>query len=250
MEWQGEAIVLANAHHGEASAIVDVLSAEQGRCRGLVRGGRSTRLRGTLQPGNVVRASWRGRLAEHLGTLTCELHRAIPATVLLDAVRLAALRSACAMIATALPVQEPHAGAFEKFSGLLRCLGDRDDWAGAYVAWELALLADLGYGLDLSRCAATGTTSDLAFVSPRSGRAVSRAAGDPYRHKLLALPPGLGQAGRSLTAAEIEQGLALTGYFFAKHVYGGTAGGPPSARARLVNLLAGTDRAVAPGGNA
>lgn len=244
MEWQDEAIVLGSAQHGETSAVVDVLSASQGRHRGLVRGGRSSRLRGMLQPGTIVRASWRGRLAEHLGTLSCEPIRAVPAAVLSDAARLAAVQAACGIVGTAVPVQQPHPEIFAKLSILLQRLGDVEDWANSYLVWELALLADLGYGLDLARCAATGVTSDLVFVSPRSGRAVSRAAGEPYRDKLLPLPAGLARADLRLTPSDVDQGLALTGFFFEKHVYGGSVGGMPAVRSRLVRLLARRDDAV------
>src|SRR5262249_40542215 len=147
---------------------------------GLVRGGQSPKLRAVLQPGNAVAAVWRGRLAEHLGTIACEVVRAHAAAILDDPDRLAGLTAATALIAAALPEREPHPDVFTSFAALLEALDSTHDWPGRYVCWERDLLAALGFGLDLGRCAVTGKTTDLAYVSPRTGRAVSRAAGLPY----------------------------------------------------------------------
>jgi DNA repair protein RecO (recombination protein O) len=192
MEWRDTGFVLSARRHGESSLIVELLTREHGRHAGLVRGGQSPRRRALMQAGNCVEANWRGRLPEHLGTLECELVEAHAARLLDDPDRLAALGAASALLVAALPEREPQAELYQSFAGLLRALdsgsGSADSWAQAFVVWECDLLAGLGFGLDLGSCAATGATDDLAYVSPRSGRAVSRIAGAPYHDKLLPLP--------------------------------------------------------------
>jgi len=193
MHWRDDGIVLSARPHGESAAIVHLLTREHGRHAGLVRGGQGRRARGVYQPGNLVAARWSGRLAEHLGSYTCELAQSHAARVLDEPGRLAALSAATAVCEGALPEREPHGACFEGLRVLLDALTG-DHWAEVYVNWELALLADLGFGLDLARCAAGGDNDHLAYVSPKSGRAVSLAAGEPYRDKLLPLPAFL--AGR------------------------------------------------------
>lgn len=236
MQWSDEAIVLATRKHGESSVIVSLLTREHGRHAGLVRGGQGRRHRGVLQPGNRVAATWRARLAEHLGSMTCELTHALAAPLFGDRMRLAALGAACAVAEDALPEREPHAAVYERLVLLLQTLA-AEGWQSAYVRWELALLADLGFGLDLSRCAATGTNDHLAYVSPRSGRAVSLAAAEPYRDRLMPLPAFLlddhGTADRDDTAA----GLDLTGYFLERHVFAERDRPLPPARRRLRDAL-------------
>jgi DNA repair protein RecO (recombination protein O) len=235
MDWRDTGFVLIARRHGENGLIVELLTAEHGRHAGLVRGGQSPKRRALLQPGNLVAASWRGRLEEHLGAFEVELVRAHAATVIDDADKLAALSSAAALIALALPEREPHGNVYQGFSGLIEAL-DSSDWAARYVAWECALLTALGYGLDLTSCAATGINDDLAYVSPRSGRAVSRSAGAPYHDKLLALPGFLwrdASAGR----ADIVAGLALTGHFLHHHLLAPHGRNLPEARARLADRL-------------
>ena len=180
--------LLAVRRHGESALIVELLTREHGRHLGLVRGGQSPKMRAVLQPGNEVAAAWRGRLSEHLGTIACELACAHAARLLDDPERLAGLAAATAIIAATLPEREPHADVFAAFAALLASLDSAEDWQARYIKWECGLLKALGFGLDLTRCAATGVTTDLAYVSPRSGRAVSRAAGQPYHDKLLPLP--------------------------------------------------------------
>src|SRR5216684_7905711 len=188
MQWQDNGFVLAARRHGESSLIVELLTRDHGRHAGLVRGGQSPRRRALLQPGNSVAAHWRGRLPEHLGTLDCELIEAHAARLLDDPDRLAALGAASALLLATLPEREPHADLYRSFAALLGALDSASSWPQAYVTWECGLLAALGFGLDLGSCAATGTNQDLAYVSPRSGRAVSREAGLPYHDKLLPLP--------------------------------------------------------------
>ncbi|HJU20529.1 MAG TPA: DNA repair protein RecO, partial [Stellaceae bacterium] len=211
---------------------------------GLVRGGQSPRLRGTLQPGNEIAAAWRGRLAEHLGTIACELVRAHAARLLDDPGRLAGLAAAAALLAAALPEREPHTDVFASFAALVAALEGTPDWPARYIAWERDLLSALGFGLDLSRCAATGATADLAYVSPKSGRAVSREAGRPYHDKLLPLPAFLWRAAPA-AEADLAQGLTLTGYFLLHHVLSPQRQSLPPARARLLSRIKGGGAAAA-----
>jgi DNA repair protein RecO (recombination protein O) len=232
MQWSDVAFVVAARRHGENGLIVELLTREHGRHLGLVRGGQSPRRRAVLQPGNEVAATWRGRLPEHLGTLGCELLRSHVARFLDDPDRLAALASAMALVAVALPEREPQGYVFAVVARLLADLDSASDWPARYVLWECELLAALGFALDLSRCAATGATDDLAYVSPRTGRAVSRAAGWPYRDKLLPLPAFLRHRGPA-ARAEIERGLTLTEHFLLRHLLAPQGRGLPPARARL-----------------
>jgi len=240
MDWRDTGFVLSARRHGESALIVELLTAEHGHHAGLVRGGQSPRRRALLQPGNLVAASWRGRLPEHLGTFDCELVEAHAARFLDDPGRLAALGAATALLLVALPEREPHADLYRSFAGLLDALDSDPGWARSYVAWECDLLAGLGFGLDLGSCAATGASDDLAYVSPRSGRAVSRAAGQPYHDKLLPLPSFLWRevsASQPLNQQEIVAGLALTGYFLLHHVLSPHGGRLPEARERLAERM-------------
>jgi len=237
MDWTDDGIVLSVRRHGETSAIVSLLTRDHGRHAGLVRGGAGRRARDVLQPGNRVAASWRARLPEHLGTMTCELTGPVAADFLDDRLRLAGLSAICAMVDSALPEREPHARLYEATVALLSALDTTPAWPSAYVKWELGLLAEMGFGLDLDRCAATGRNDQLAYVSPRTGRAVSLAAGEPYRDRLLALPPFLLADGEAGDAAQVAAALGLTGHFFERHVYAPRSKALPSARERLVDLL-------------
>ena len=236
MEWRDTGFVLSGRRHGENALIVELLTAEHGRHAGLVRGGQSPRRRALLQPGNLVAASWRARLAEHLGTFECELVQAHAAPLLDDPDRLAALSSAVALLAASVPDREPHPDLYASFAALLETLDSANGWPAAYVTWECGLLAALGFGLDLGRCAATGTNQDLAYVSPRSGRAVSREAGLPYHDKLLPLP-GFLWRDAAADAADIVEGLALTRHFLLHHLLEPHGGRLPEARERLVERM-------------
>lgn len=240
MHWTESGIVLSARKHGESSVIVNLLTRAHGRHVGLVRGGTGKRLRGVLQPGNEVTATWRARLAEHLGNYTLELAAARAAPLLDDRARLAALSSACAMAQTVLPEREPHPAVYAGFRVLLDALEAESTWPAVYVHWELGLLAELGFGLDLSRCAATGVREDLVYVSPRSGRAVSRGPGAEYADRLLVLPAfllgnGGGAAGPS--GRDIIDGLTLTGHFLELHVLSPHGGRMPAARGRLLDRI-------------
>jgi len=247
IEWSDDGIVLSARRHGESAAIVSLLTRAHGRHAGLVLGGAGRRARGVYEPGNRVAATWRARLSEHLGHFACELAESRAATLLDDALRLAALTSATAILDAALPEREPHARLFESLDDLVAQLCDASNdasWPALYVRFELDLLTELGFGLDLSRCAATGQSDDLAYVSPKTGRAVSTTAGDPYRDRLLLLPPFLTRAATNgILPADILNGLHLTGFFLEQHVFAhrplATAGGSPlpAARERLIAVL-------------
>ncbi|WP_158045877.1 DNA repair protein RecO [Skermanella pratensis] len=236
MEWTDEAIVLSARPHGEAAVVATLLTRTHGRHSGLVQGGRSSRQRGNLQPGNRVSARWRARLADHLGTFTIEPIHNNAAGMLDDPLRLAGLVSACTVTEVALPDREPHEPVFHGLAALLEAF-ETPLWAPAYVRWELGLLQELGFGLDLASCAATGSNDALAYVSPRTGRAVSLSAGEPYRDKLLPLPGFLaGQPGWS--EAEVLAGLDLTGHFLERnalaHASAQAVAALPAARTRFI----------------
>ncbi|MGQ0676740.1 MAG: DNA repair protein RecO [Rhodospirillales bacterium] len=236
MDWTDEGIVLAARRHGESALVLSLLTHGHGRHAGLVRGGAGRRARALYEPGNRLRATWKARLSEHLGNYVCELVSADAARLLDDPARLAGLASACAIVEAALPEREPHPGAFDGLAQLIQALPGAG-FAAAYVRWELALLTELGFGLDLGRCAATGAAEGLAFVSPRSGRAVSQAAAEPYRDRLLKLPRFL-VADVEPLPEELAEGLRLTGHFLAVHAFAARPAGVPAARARLVDRLA------------
>jgi DNA repair protein RecO (recombination protein O) len=240
MEWQEEGILLAARALGEGSAVISLLTRGQGRHAGLVKGAMSRSAGGRYQPGNRVQAVWRARLAEHLGHLTCELLDCPAARLLDDADRLAGLSSALSVTEAALPEREPHPRVFDGLAAFIEELESGGaGWTASYVRWELALLGDLGYGLDLASCAVTGATEGLAYVSPKSGRAVAAEAAEPWRDRLLPLPAFLGDPDRVAKGEELMQGLALTGYFLERHalVAVGGRGGLPPSRERFVDRL-------------
>jgi DNA repair protein RecO (recombination protein O) len=221
MEWTDEGIVLGVRRHGEASAIAELLTREHGRHLGLVRGATSARMRPWLQPGNSVRAVWRARLDEHLGTYAIEGTRLRAAGLLASSHAVYGVTH-LASLARLLPERDPHEDIYEM---LERTLEDFDDAGGAavhLVRFELAMLTELGFGLDLSNCAATGETEDLVYVSPKSGTAVSRSAGEPWRDRLLRLPPFLredgGAANGGFSDQDLLDGFHLTGLFLSRHV--------------------------------
>lgn len=239
MQWEDEGIVLAARRHGESALIVQLLTRTHGRHAGLVRGGQGRKLRPVFETGNRVMVTWKARLAEHLGTIAGELVESHAARVIEDPARLACLAAAAALAAAALPEREPHPRAWEALESLLRALDGDHGWAVGYVEWELILLAELGFGLDFSRCAATGETVDLVYVSPKSGHAVSARAGEPYREKLLRLPRFLLPAGGDAppAPAEVVDGIALTGFFLDRRVFAPHDRDMPPARARFVDVL-------------
>lgn len=236
MEWTDRGIVIARRKHGESSAIVALLTREHGRHLGLVRGAGGKRSTGLYETGTLVAARWRGRLAEHLGSLACEMVAPFAASVLDDAGRLAALIAAAAVIDQAVPEREPHPALFDATLDLLANL-PQADWPQRYVRWECACLAELGFGLALDRCAVTGASEALTHVSPRTGRAVSAAAAQPYADRLLTLPAFIGDPAQPAGTREILAGLALTGHFLEHHVLAPLGHRLPAARIRLVDRL-------------
>ena len=229
MDWTDQGIVLSARRHGESGVIAMLLTRHHGRHAGLARG---NRIRRALLPGTHVDAHWRARLAENLGSYSLEPSASPAASVIDDPCRLAALASACALLETAVPERQAYPGVFDGLAALLEML-DGPVWDAAYVQWEIGLLAALGFGLDLGRCAATGRNDDLAYVSPRTGRAVSLAAAEPYRDKLLQLPGFLiGRGGGD--PSEVIDGLALTGHFLQRWVYAQAHQPIPAARERYV----------------
>jgi DNA repair protein RecO (recombination protein O) len=220
MEWTDEGIVLGVRRHGESSAIVELLTRSHGRHLGLVRGGAGSRMRPLLQPGNGVRAVWRARLDEHLGYYAVEGIRLRAATVLASSHAVYGVTHLASLVRL-LPERDPHQDIYDMLDRTLDDLDDVGDAAVHLVKFELAMLAELGFGLDLETCAATGETSDLIYVSPKSGSALSRQAGEPWRDRLLRLPPFLRDAGGGpdrWSNQDLQDGFRLTGLFLLRHV--------------------------------
>ncbi len=217
MEWRDEGVILSVRRHGETSAIVEALTSAHGRSLGIVRGGRSRTQRPVLQPGNRVQLIWRARLEEHLGNFTIEALSLNAGAIMEEPFRLAGL-STLAGLAQLLPEREPHQRIYDALLIILEAIEQDDVWPALLVRWEMGLLDELGFGLDLSKCAATGAKHELVYVSPKTGRAVSAAAGEPYRERLLALPPFL-ISSVSATPADILNGFKLTGHFLARHIF-------------------------------
>jgi len=249
MDFTDDAIVLSARRHGEANLVLSALTREHGRHLGLVKGGASRRQRPLLEIGNLLKVTWRARLEEQLGNFTVEPLGAVAATLLDDPLRLAALSAACAVADVVLPEREPHEDVYRATAALIDAISAATDWPAAYVRWELALLAALGFGLDLSKCAATGETADLVYVSPKTGRAVSRAAGQGYHDRLLPLPLFLIDAAATPDTADLLAGLRLTGYFLDRHVLHGPQAKDSAtdrrleARGRFLERLADRTRA-------
>lgn len=234
IEWRDEGTVLAVRPHGETSAIAEIFTQGHGRHVGLVRGGASRRLRSALQPGTRVTAVWGARLEDHLGNYRLEPIRSRSALVMSDRLALAGLAAVTALLARSLPERDAHPRLYDRTEALLDLLGETEVWPLAYLQWELALLEDLGFGLVLDVCAVTGSTTDLRYVSPKSGRAVSAAAAGDWAPKLLPLPPvlrGEGEAG----VEDIATALGTTGWFLAHRLAG--EAGLPAARARLIEAI-------------
>ena len=238
MEWSDEAIILSVRPHGETAAVVDLFTRSHGRHAGLVHGGRSRKARPTLQMGNHVDATWKARLAEHLGHMSVELRRGYAASAMEDAAALAGLTSMCAL-ARLLPERDPHPALYEVTLFVLSFLDDPTVWPALMVRWELALLQELGFGLDLTACAATGANDQLIYVSPKSGRAVSASAGEPYKDRMLRLPQFLTSSrDRHATREDVEAGFRLTGYFLDQRVLAPKGDTLPESRSRILSHIA------------
>ena len=239
MEWTDDGIILGVRRHGESSAIVELLTRAHGRHLGLVRGGSSKRMRPMLQPGNSVRAVWRARLDEHLGYYQIEGTRLRAASLLASSHAVYGVTH-LASLARLLPERDPHEDIFEMLKRTLDDFDDAGEAAMHLVRFELAMLAELGFGLDLENCAATGETSDLAYVSPKSGGAISRAAGEPWRERLLRLPAFLreGEVGQNgWSDQDLQDGFRLTGLFLLRHVLEPRGQGHSDARQGFINAV-------------
>lgn len=236
MEWQAPAVVLSARPYNEGDALVTVLTEVQGLHSGLARGGSSRAQASTWQPGNLVQARWVGRLPDQLGSITAELVHPGAALAMEDALALATLSAACSVAAGALPEREAHPRVFGGLIQLIAVLARGPGTLSDLVRWEGVLLTELGYGLDLSACTVTGATVGLAWVSPRTGRAVSDDAAGAWRDRLLRLPPFLVGANTS-GAADWRDGLALTGHFLARDAFGHQNRPLPPAREMLYDRV-------------
>jgi DNA repair protein RecO (recombination protein O) len=238
MEWTDIGIVLGARRHGEANAVAELMTREHGRHLGLVRGGSGSRHKPVLQAGNLLSATWRARLDEHLGYYVVEGLDLRAASYLSTAHALYGIQHLAALCRL-LPERDPHAQVFDLLDRTVAALAEPATAAALVARFELRLLAELGFGLDLAQCAATGATADLAYVSPKSARAVSRAAGEPWRDKLLALPAFLGEGGTGTpSAAALREGFALTGFFLARHVFEPRGETLPQAREQFIAAVA------------
>lgn len=237
MEWREEGLLLSQRRHGESSAIIEVFTKEHGRHAGIVRGGASRKVAPVLQPGAQLDLSWRARLEDHLGTFAVEPVRS-RAFLMGDRVMLAGLNALTALLSFTLPEREPHPSLYGKTLAVLDMMEEGPFWTLAYLRWEMAVLEELGFGLALETCAVTGATEGLAYVSPRTGRAVSEAGAGEWAGRLLPLSPALVGGGEG-SVAEVVEGLRVTGHFLETHLAPslGDKRLPPS-RARLVDLLA------------
>lgn len=238
VSWSDQGYILAASRHGENGLIVDCYTESHGRARGYVRSGASKRQRSLWQPGNHVSLEWRSRLAENLGQFKGELLHSPLGDIITHGSRLTVLSAVTAVMAASTAEGDAHRDLYDMLGALVTIIEASDavkDWGLAYLKLELALLEAAGYGLDLSKCAATGSRDQLIYVSPKSGRAVSAAAGEPYRHKLLPLPAFL--VGGTPQDGDILAGLTLTGYFLNRQLWIARRGGEPDARLRFHDWL-------------
>ena len=237
MDWREEGVLLAVRKHGETSAIIDVFTEGHGRHAGVVRGGTSRKIAPVLQPGAQLDVTWRARLEDHLGTFSVEPVRS-RADLMSARETLAAMNAVTALLAFVLPEREAHPTLYQRSLAMLDMIGDGPFWTLAYLRWELALLDDLGFGLDLGRCAVTDRSDNLVFVSPKSGRAVSRAGAGELVDRMLPLSPVLIGEGDG-SPSEVLDGLKVTGHFLAQNFASSIGDKPlPAARQRFVDLIA------------
>ena len=237
MEFSDQGVVLAARAHGESHAIADILTETRGRWSGLVYGGQGTKQRPVLQAGNDVRLTWKGRVSDSLGHFSLELERPRAAALMQDRISLAGLSALAAVAAACLNEREPHDGVYQGFKVLLAHLDNVDLWPALMARWELGLLAALGFGLTLDKCAATGTKENLVYVSPKSAQAGCQEAGAPYHEKMLALPGFLSQKNVDATHEDALCGLRLTAYFLETRVLWPSDRTLPQARQRVLELL-------------
>ncbi len=234
MDWRGTGILLTVRRHGESSAIIEVFTPERGKHAGVVRGGASRKVAPVLQPGAQLDLAWRARLEDHIGTFAIEPLRSRAALVMGNRLALAGLNSVTGLLTFCLPERAPFPALYQRTEQLLDLLGQDDVWPLAYLRWEMALLEEMGFGLDLTSCAVTGATEGLVYVSPKSGRAVSAAGAGDWVDRLLPLPPVLRGEGAA-PDTEVAEALRTTGYFLADRLAPAMGSRPlPEARARFV----------------
>ncbi|SEP82979.1 DNA repair protein RecO [Thalassovita taeanensis] len=237
MEWRDEGILLGIRRHGESAAILELFTPSRGRHVGVLRGATSRKIAPILQPGAQLSVSWRARLEDHIGSFTVEPLRSRSAIVMSDRQALEGMSAVTSLLIHALPEREAHLSLYRRTEALLDILDEYSVWPLAYLRWELALLEELGYGLDLSRCAVTGVNERLDFVSPRSGRAVSAEGAGEWVDRLLPLPPCF-LGGTEAPDSEVAAGLVTTGHFLRQHLTDQTGQRPfPGARQRFVDGL-------------
>ena len=236
MEWREEGIVLGVRRHGETSAVAEVMTRERGRHMGLVRGGRSRRLQPVLQPGNQIEATWRARLDEHLGFMTIEPVHLRAAQLMESAIGLHGIQLLAAHVRL-LPERDPHPRLYDAIQAIVSHLGEPVVAGALILRFEVMLLEELGFGLDLETCAASGRRDDLVYVSPKSGRAVSREAGEPWKHKLLPLPAFLSGKAEMPDLPSVREGFRMTGFFLARHVWEPRAIAEPTSRSGALGAI-------------
>jgi DNA repair protein RecO (recombination protein O) len=237
IEWRDEGALIRVRKHGESSAIIEVFTPSRGLTAGIVRGGTSRKIAPTLQPGAQLDVTWKARLEDHLGSFTVEPIRSRTAQVMQDRLALAGLNAVTGLLSFLLPDREAHAPLYARTVQLLDLLGQNDVWPLAYLQWEVALLDEMGFGMDLSACAVSGLNDDLFYVSPRTGRAVSRLAAGEWADRLLPLPHVLlGKGDADLN--EIVLALRTTGHFLNNHLSKSLGNFPiPEARQRLIDTM-------------
>ena len=241
MEWRDQGIILSLRKYGEFDAILDIFTRDHGRHAGIVKGGLGRRQRGNIQPGNEVEVTWRGRLETHLGTYSIELKNARAVNYLYSPGKLAALNSCSGLLCLAIAENEKHEPLLDGFIAFLDALETANDdiknWGPLFVKWELGLLSELGFGLNLDCCAATGVSENLVYVSPKSGRAVSKEAGKPYHDKMLPLPEYLIGISDKIENQDVLDGLHLTEFFLERYMLNPYGKKIPQARRMLLDHI-------------
>lgn len=237
MEWRDQGILLSTRRHGESSAIIDVFTQTHGRHAGIVRGGASRKIAPILQPGAQLDLLWRARLEDHLGSYQVEPLRSRAAAALSGRLALAGLNAVTGILGFCLPERQVHSALYQQTEVLLDLLGQDDIWPLAYLRWEVSLLDEMGFGLDLGQCAVTGQTDNLVYVSPKSGRAVSRGAAGEWVNRMLPLPPCLQGIGPG-PDSEVAQALRTTGYFLQRRLAPALGNKPlPESRSRFLEAF-------------
>ncbi|MCI5049976.1 MAG: DNA repair protein RecO [Rickettsiales bacterium] len=236
MQWNDTALILSISKFSEHDAVVRVLSREHGLYSGIAKRGLGKSKRGIYQPGNLVHAEWKARLEQHMGSFDCELAKPFAALLMKHPHKLAGLNAACSMIPLAMEERDPHAQLYDAFMHVISQMIGGDEWISDYIRFEMTLLREAGYGLDLSRCVATGAQEDLVYVSPKSGCAVSEAAGRPYHERMLKLPRFLREEVKPVED-EIHEAFRLTSHFLSSWLLEPLGKRMPQARERLLQVV-------------